>query len=281
MSLNDFQDLRHALDLAAANESITVVTGAGITSGFLVKRVKVIIDTGADVSLMDEAVARYLRLRINYRPPNMRPIRQAEGTQLATKGICLGALYLKGYSYPHVFIIPEKSRANKDYEVILGNDILAKIGEVNVDYKKRLLTLRDAARKVFFIFPLHEKTTRVMIDDGFGDEQVESFWVGNPTDRDISLNFSNGRLEGSDLVRHVNRSRHSSGVPESPEITPPPTPRVSHEGVSPFRSRERSATRTSDYSNEMYPCGSSGTWPKSDFSRTTGHSAACSSFTRL
>ena len=255
MSFNNLEDLRHALDQSAVNESITVVNGAGITSGFLVKRVKVIVDTGADVSLMDENVAKYLRLRINYRPPNMRPIRQAEGTQLLTKGICLGALYLKGHSYPHVFIIPQRSRTDKEYEVILGNDILAKIGEVNVDYRKKILTLRDSIRKAYFTFPLHEKTHRIIMTEEGPEDVPDAWWVGNPSERDLSLEGFDMRLEGSELVRYVNqspgqRTRHSSGVPASPpQATPPATPL--HQGVSPFRGRERSATRTSDYSEEL------------------------------
>ena len=71
-------------------------------------------------------------------------------------GYCKASLYLGESDYPHTFYVM-KNDPVRTVDAIIGNDLIAKVGQVTIDprERKRKLTFRDARSGFSHVFPIH------------------------------------------------------------------------------------------------------------------------------
>jgi hypothetical protein len=140
----------------ANNAPFVQATGQlGFTPGFRCERVDIVVDTGSDVTLVNMDVARKTGVPIEEIPDVAMPymtVRQAMGSNMTFHGFVVGGLYLAGHVYPARFLIP--NAAMRGFDVLLGNDLLEKIGELTIDYRRRRVTLKDPEINAAYIFKL-------------------------------------------------------------------------------------------------------------------------------
>ena len=197
-------------DTDKSEDAITVVSGIGISSGFECIKVRAIIDTGADVSLIDESIVRQSKARI-LKLTSTSDIRQVEGKPLELLGKCVMALFLHGKMYQHTFLIPRTPSVIRQYQVLIGNDLLSKIGELSINYTKGLLILRDSKIASTFIFKLRgDSNRRVCIEEP------------NPTNWTYGQSATSSMSKPDDSSRHtksssfvLSQASEKSGTPSS------------------------------------------------------------------
>ena len=197
-------------DTDKSEDAITVVSGIGISSGFECIKVRAIIDTGADVSLIDESIVLQSKARI-LKLTSTSDIRQVEGKPLELLGKCVMALFLHGKMYQHTFLIPRTPSVIRQYQVLIGNDLLSKIGELSINYTKGLLILRDSKIASTFIFKLRgDSNRRVCIEEP------------NPTNWTYGQSATSSMSKPDDSSRHtksssfvLSQASEKSGTPSS------------------------------------------------------------------
>ena len=105
-------------------------------------------------------------------------VSQADKTPMQLEGWIRGLLCIGGNTYPNVFFVPKapKTRTKEPFEMLIGNDLLWRIGELNINYATRKLTLRDHNTKFAYSFNLDPTTVDTIIIPA--DANKETFRAG-------------------------------------------------------------------------------------------------------
>jgi hypothetical protein len=130
--------------------------GFGLTSGFECRGVSALIDTGASVSLVESSVATQIKAKVQTLDrAQLDLIRTAEGDPMYLIGYIIACLVVGNVVYPHRFYVRGRRSATAiplTYEMIIGLDLLDKIGHCTVDFTRRELTLRDPVGKSAYTY---------------------------------------------------------------------------------------------------------------------------------
>ena len=151
----------------------------GITAGYTVAPARAMIDTGSDVSYVTPRLAALIGAKIiPWVEGQYAAVAQADKTTIKLVGWIRGMLCIGGNSYPNVFFVPRaaKSQPKEAFEMLIGNDLLWRIGELNVNYAIRKLTLRDHHTKFAYTFTLDPTTVDTIIVPA--DANKDTFWAG-------------------------------------------------------------------------------------------------------
>jgi hypothetical protein len=154
-------------------------SGLGFVSGFILHQVPILVDTGADISVVDRGLVEKAGALQHVKPlkPNEGVIRQYdENVPCRMIGRLKGAVYLAGGTHEFAFYVPEKPWTHRRYRVIVGNDLLKQIGEVRINLARERLTLIDTVNKAKLVFRL--KNNKVILTP----EGQEMKRIGNPVE---------------------------------------------------------------------------------------------------
>jgi len=111
------------------------------------KSIRTLLDTGSGCTIMNERVARELRLTINsLRKGDSRRLLTASGTPLYVEGSCDLNINFSGLIVPHNVLIVR----NLQESLILGSDFLSK-NDVIIDYRLKTVSIADDLVRL----PLH------------------------------------------------------------------------------------------------------------------------------
>ena len=157
----------------------------GVTAGVIAAQTKALIDTGSDISYISLSKARQIDAAILPWSDKYAPILTADRMPMRIHGFVRILFNISGQLYPCVFFIPTWTLGTTGrYHVLIGNDLLYRIGKLVVDYKKRLLTLIDKDRKCAYDFGLTQGTNDLIISPPEGQEE-DVFHVGEPRQKPI------------------------------------------------------------------------------------------------
>ena len=178
MTPKEYEDMK---GMAVHNDlGMRQLKGAvGITAGFTVAPAKAMIDTGSDVSYVTPKLAKLLGAKIvPWVEGQYAPVSQADKSPMQLEGWIRGLLCIGGNTYPNVFFVPKvpKTRTLEPFDMLIGNDLLWRIGELNINYATRRLTLRDHNTKFAYSFNLEPTTVDTIIVPS--DANQETFWAG-------------------------------------------------------------------------------------------------------
>jgi hypothetical protein len=144
------------------------VGGFGLTNGFECRGIAALIDTGASVSMVESSIATLLKAKLL--PLDQRQleiIRTADGDTMHLTGYIKACLVIGKGVYPHRFYVRGRQLAangrQRRYEMIIGVDLLDKIGSCTVDFNRRELILRDPELKSTYLYRLDPKENRLII----------------------------------------------------------------------------------------------------------------------
>ena len=121
-----------------------------------IRKARCLVDTGADVSVIGRDALDRLQLPLQDFEGGQHPtITQADQSAIEFAGVVRCGLYLAGTVIPHVFYVSnDRAFQTPQYDVILGNDLLRRLGVLTVDYAKRIIKLRDVDNKAEFLFEM-------------------------------------------------------------------------------------------------------------------------------
>jgi hypothetical protein len=144
------------------------VGGFGLTNGFECRGIAALIDTGASVSMVESSIATLLKAKLlPLDQKQLEIIRTADGDTMHLTGYIKACLVIGKGVYPHRFYVRGRQlTANgrrRAYEMIIGVDLLDKIGSCTVDFNRRELVLRDPELKSTYLYRLDPKENRLII----------------------------------------------------------------------------------------------------------------------
>jgi hypothetical protein len=129
-----------------------VRSGFGIMADATVHRCRALMDSGADISLMSEEQAAPLGIH-PFGEGDYPFVRQADGSPIQWRGYAMGALFICGRAYPHVWFVAVKGKVSPEYDIIVGTDLMSRIGAFTADFDQNQLSLTDRQRGAEYIFP--------------------------------------------------------------------------------------------------------------------------------
>jgi hypothetical protein len=137
----------------------------GFVLGYHMHKVNVLCDSGADVSVVSRALVERAGGTIEPLGVDEPRVRMCDdGQYLAMAGKVQGILYLAGHSYPFRFFVPKSRWEHKQYDIIMGHDLMQRIGELRISYKNKRLMLIDDRTKAKFIFKLKGRRAVITTD---------------------------------------------------------------------------------------------------------------------
>jgi hypothetical protein len=115
-------------------------------------RVSMLCDTGADASVIDRRLADRAGVHIApLRKEDTYMLCDAQPFKLAGK--IEGVLHIAGHTRS-TFLVPHDPFPHNGYSIILGHDLLRRIGQMHIDYDRGKLTLIDQRTKAKYVFRL-------------------------------------------------------------------------------------------------------------------------------
>jgi hypothetical protein len=108
-----------------------VHTGLGLLTDLRITKARILVDTGADVSIITARYASRTGLRVTPFDANAPPpvITQADSSQIAWAGFAEVGTYIAGAVWPHNFYVTSTDfNVGGHYDVIMGTDLIGKIG---------------------------------------------------------------------------------------------------------------------------------------------------------
>ena len=146
---------RHPTTLSPGEKTL-LRSELGLMTDIGVREARCLVDIGADVSVIGRDALDRLQLPLQDFEGGQHPtITQADQSAIEFIGVVRCALYLAGTVIPHVFYVSnDKAFQAPQYDVILGNDILKRLGVLMIDYGKKTIKLRDVDNKAEFVFEM-------------------------------------------------------------------------------------------------------------------------------
>jgi hypothetical protein len=203
------------------NKSKRKRSGLGFVSGFILHQVPILVDTGADISVVDRGLVEKAGALQHVKPlkPNEGVIRQYdENVPCRMIGRLKGAVYLAGGTHEFAFYVPEKPWTHRRYRVIVGNDLLKQIGEVRINLARERLTLIDTVNKAKLVFRL--KNNKVILTPD-GQEMKR---LGNPVG--IPPDYVSGNTSVTPVHKPLNAHSWASREREPDDSLVLPSPPV-------------------------------------------------------
>ena len=115
----------------------------GITAGQAPILITALVDTGSDISCITPALAERIGMAVIEWDDQGR-IQTAGPQDMHIIGYGRALLCLGGNTYPGLFLVPaEHGEHYEHYDMIIGNDMIHRVGEITFDQLKRTLTFRD------------------------------------------------------------------------------------------------------------------------------------------
>jgi hypothetical protein len=142
--------------------------GFGMASGFECRGMAALIDTGASVSMVESYVPNRLKAVIyQLSQEQARLICTAEGEPMNLQGYIKACLIIGKGIYPHKFYVRGKHNAMshhpKQFDMIIGVDLMDKIGSCTIDVNRKEIVFRDRDRKSSYCYKLDPKENRLII----------------------------------------------------------------------------------------------------------------------
>jgi hypothetical protein len=208
--------------------------GLGFICGTWLYQISILIDTGADISLVDRGFLEAIGVLDHIFPiqDGELEVRQCdEGNLLDIEGRIKGILYLVGHVYPFIFYVPRTKWTHGQYSILVGNDLLRSIGEARLNLREEKLILTDRRTKSNFVFQLSNNkviinaTGRPVKRLGMGvGPQPAGYLTGNTTppsaiscdSRDVSL-----RVVPPDSPAVGAQPARDMVIPATPVAAPP------------------------------------------------------------
>jgi len=172
----------------------------GLTAGFRCEPMVALIDTGSQISLVDKSIALRTGATIKELEVGRDSIAQADGSRLGLIGYIEGALSLRGSMYGHKFFVrpdppPDMPR---QYNTIIGIDLLRKMGQITINFAQQILYLKDMTEQRIYKYKLDPNDRQILLRSTAGPVAYST-----PSDR-----------------RYVPLPEESFGIPRSAEPGP-------------------------------------------------------------
>jgi hypothetical protein len=191
-----------------------VRAGLGFLTDVHVRRCNALIDTGADISIVSQKMAKHLGIK-TFEEADRPRIKQADGSRLKWAGYVVGGLFLCGRVYLHAWYVPERGTLSAAYDMIIGTDLLEVIGYVGFDFDRQLIHLKDRERKAEYVFRMINR--RCIIQT----EGTPSLEVNQDVRRDWRDRFGRDEEDDGSPRRDQPRRSHSDSGRDSPRQDPP------------------------------------------------------------
>jgi hypothetical protein len=194
----------------------------GLTAGFNTDGV-VLPDTGAQISCVDESLAKAVHAEIKPLTDDLiESVTQADGSMMPVKGFVMAAFRLGDKTYPGRFYVKPDSSTTPEYNLIIGLDVLDKIGVLTIDFVQRKVLLTDVTTGTVFAFNWWPNDLNVVLrrQPRLMEPQVEAptgVSTTRPTNA-IATIPTNGHPQGRD--RSPRNRRPTSGRSRSPSSSP-------------------------------------------------------------
>jgi len=161
-------ELIHEYELADRNAGWTF----GLTAGFRCEPMVALIDTGAQVSLIDESLATGAGATIWELAPHQRIVQQADGANVNLIGFIEGALSMRGATYGHKFYVRPNPPLDmpRPYNAIIGIDLLKKMGQITINFHQKVLYIKDMAQGFMYKYHLDPNDRQIMLRSTAGRE---------------------------------------------------------------------------------------------------------------
>jgi hypothetical protein len=142
--------------------------GFGLTNGFECRGIAALIDTGASVSMVEASIPALINAEVHVPDRNQLDIiRTAEGEPMDLTGYIKVCLVIGKGVYPHNFYVRGRQHLSsgtpKKFDMIIGVDLLDKIGSCMVDFKRGEVTFRDPELRSTYIYKLNPNENRLII----------------------------------------------------------------------------------------------------------------------
>ena len=125
--------------------------GVGLFTGIKIFRGRVMFDTGADVSIVSQALCVRYNLPIYALSPDIAPVLQADGAPIPWAGIVECGFFMAGTVYTHRFHVLAHGANHTSHELLVGTDLMRKIGLFSFDFDKHKVVIQtQGGRKVTY-----------------------------------------------------------------------------------------------------------------------------------
>jgi hypothetical protein len=219
--------------------------GFGMTAGCDCTGVVALFDSGAGVSMIEAHVMTEIGAKLIRLPPaQMKLIISADGEPMSLLGYVHACLVIGRGIYPHNFYVRTRpvDRIKRPYDVIVGVDLMAKIGVISVNYEHKTLTLKDPKIRSEYVFRLDPKEPRVVIRTSQG----KKWKMGNSKSLAEVIRDAHNQTQPT-VSGETSRRRETpalTDLSDSEDDTPPIPRRRIIEGTSATPHHKKVAGRT-------------------------------------
>ena len=142
----------------------------GMAAGMQIFGVDIVPDTGSSVSYVTEKLAiRMGAYPVAIDPNRVGPVTTATGNFVRFRSFIRGLFVVGGMTYSHLFMVqPRGLRMSNTapFDLLMGNDLISKIGEMTIDYRNGKVIFRDAATKLRCSFDFNNRIDDILISTG-------------------------------------------------------------------------------------------------------------------
>jgi hypothetical protein len=153
----------------------------GFTAGLWVHNIAILIDTGADISMVDSGFVHQIDKMKDVKPltPKDGRIHQFDpNSPIRVIGRLSGVVIIAGNEHKFDFFVPAEPWTHGKYSVIVGTDLLRRMGEFRLNLAKQRLVLIDPRTKAHYVFKL--ENNKVIL---FSRDQAPVKRIGCPDGR--------------------------------------------------------------------------------------------------
>jgi hypothetical protein len=140
----------------------------GLTAGYDCAGVRVVFDSGAAVSLISYPMMAELGATLEkLTPEQSRQVLSAEGESMRLIGYIKAVLLLATGCYPHKFYVRAQPmnafQRQKQIDLLIGCDLLSKIGVCIIDFKHSTLTIKDSHNRSSYSYDIDTEDGRCLV----------------------------------------------------------------------------------------------------------------------
>lgn len=206
--------------------------GFAFSPGFECEGISALVDTGAGVSLIESSLAT--RTKATVQPLNTSLsscVYTAEGNAVRITGYVQAILVIGNSVYPHRFFVRAPIlglRPKKPYDMIIGLDLLDKIGMFTVDFKGRRVLFKDPTSKTLYVYPLNPAVTghRLVINPHVGKKWRMGDQPGLASPPSLASAKRSALADAPGVPAKVPTKKPVTKKDSQPKRPPPPAPPV-------------------------------------------------------